>query len=109
VVDSGKDLGVSGEGEVDDGVQGVMERSRAWSASSFASGNGAGRRLETSRASVKLGRGRTRRFAAVLEEAEESGGASGHRKWEEAKRRRRSHPWAPDLTTEAVSTRGLRR
>jgi hypothetical protein len=80
VVDSGEDLGAFGEGEVDDGVQEVTERSRAWLASSFASGNGAGRWLETSRASVKLGRGRTRRFAAVLEEAEESGGASGHRK-----------------------------
>jgi hypothetical protein len=108
VVDTDDDLGVFGEGEVEDGVQGVMESSHAWSVSSVASGNGAGRRLEMSRASVKLGRGRTRRFAAVLEEAEESGGAPGYRKWEEAKRRLQSHPWAPDLTTEAISTRGLR-
>jgi hypothetical protein len=47
VVDAGDDLGVFGEGEVDDGVQGVTESSRAWSVSSFASGNGARRRLET--------------------------------------------------------------
>jgi hypothetical protein len=46
VVDSSDDLGVSREGEVDDGVQGVTASPHAWSASSFASGNGAGRRLE---------------------------------------------------------------
>jgi hypothetical protein len=53
---SGDNLGVSREGEVDDGVQGVTASSRAWSTSSFAFGNGAGRRLERCRASVSFGR-----------------------------------------------------
>jgi hypothetical protein len=47
--------GVSRDGEVDDGVQGVMMSPRAWSASSFASGNGAGRRLEMCDAKVCSG------------------------------------------------------
>jgi hypothetical protein len=57
VVDSGDDLGVSREGEVDNGVQGVTATPRAWSASSFASINGVGRRLETCDAQVCSGSG----------------------------------------------------
>jgi hypothetical protein len=54
-----------GDGEVDEARldAGKPMVSSACSIGSWCDGKG---RLETSRASVKLGRGRTRRFAAIL-------------------------------------------